>query len=308
MRRTGPPPRKLTRVAVGVLIQRDGRVLLADRPAGKPYAGYWEFPGGKIELGEDVAAALQRELHEELGIEIGRSAPWVTFEFDYPHAHVELQFRLVHEWRGDPHSREGQQMGFFDPAGPLPQPLLPAAVPALRWLQLPPTIVVTAPRTASALTGGLPDSTRSARCAQVPVIVVEADWRAAGSQVDLHRILSAPAMQGRRLLVSGPGAQEVRDGAGWVLEAAELAACRRRADATRAAWVDAVGDLQLAVDGGCDFVLVRSDSLAEELSHRPPALPAYLPQRRAPAGTKISTHRQPHWRWHDLRLAQETAA
>jgi len=57
------PRRKVTRVAVGVLLRADGSVLLADRPAGKPYAGYWEFPGGKIEPGEDVAVALARELH-----------------------------------------------------------------------------------------------------------------------------------------------------------------------------------------------------------------------------------------------------
>ncbi|HSW33285.1 MAG TPA: NUDIX domain-containing protein, partial [Steroidobacteraceae bacterium] len=94
-----PTRRRVTRVAVGVLIRDDGCVLLADRPIGKPYAGYWEFPGGKIEPGEDVSAALERELGEELGIEIGRSVPWVTFEFDYPHAYVELQFRFVRRWR-----------------------------------------------------------------------------------------------------------------------------------------------------------------------------------------------------------------
>ncbi len=60
-------------VAAGVLIRRDGRFLLASRPAGKPYASYWEFPGGKVEGGESVAEALARELHEELGIRIGHS-------------------------------------------------------------------------------------------------------------------------------------------------------------------------------------------------------------------------------------------
>lgn len=129
-------------VAVGVLVRADGKVLLADRPQGKPYAGYWEFPGGKIEPGETVAAALKRELHEELGIDIGPALPWVVFEHDYPHAYVRLNFCRVFEWRGEPHARENQRLGFFDPAQPLPAPLLPAAVPALRWLALPPVYAV----------------------------------------------------------------------------------------------------------------------------------------------------------------------
>lgn len=128
--------RPITEVAVGVLVRADGAVLLADRPAGKPYAGYWEFPGGKIEHAETVAAALARELHEELGVSIGASLPWVTFEYDYPHAYVRLHFCRIFDWRGTPHAREGQRLDFFDPAATLPQPLLPAAIPALRWLTL----------------------------------------------------------------------------------------------------------------------------------------------------------------------------
>jgi 8-oxo-dGTP diphosphatase len=123
---------------VGVLLRPDGAVLLADRPAGKPYAGYWEFPGGKIEAGETVAGALARELHEELGLDIGPVLPWVTFEFDYPHAYVRLHFCRVYEWHGQAHPREGQRLGFFSlQHDALPAPLLPAALPALRWLTLP---------------------------------------------------------------------------------------------------------------------------------------------------------------------------
>jgi 8-oxo-dGTP diphosphatase len=132
-----PDGRKITEVAVGVLWRADGAVLLADRPAGKPYAGYWEFPGGKIEPGESVEHALARELNEELGIDIGPAQPWVTFEFDYPHAYVRLHFCRVYDWRGEPQGREGQQLRFFRLDQPLPQPLLPAAQPALRWLTLP---------------------------------------------------------------------------------------------------------------------------------------------------------------------------
>ncbi|MCX8004554.1 MAG: NUDIX domain-containing protein [Burkholderiaceae bacterium] len=124
-------------VAVGVLLRADGSVLLADRPAGKPYAGHWEFPGGKIEAGETVAQALARELDEELGLAIDNALPWVTYEHDYPHAFVRLHFARVYAWRGQPQPREGQRVAFYPIAGPLPAPLLPAALPALAWLRLP---------------------------------------------------------------------------------------------------------------------------------------------------------------------------
>lgn len=130
-------------VAVGILIRRDGCLLLASRPEGKPYAGYWEFPGGKLEPGEAVDHALARELHEELGIDIGTPFPWVVRVFDYPHALVRLHFRRVHDWQGEPHAREGQRFGFFDLAA-LPAPLLPATVPVLRGLELAPVYAVSA--------------------------------------------------------------------------------------------------------------------------------------------------------------------
>jgi len=135
--------RVVTEVAVGVLV-RDGSVLLADRPPGKAYSGYWEFPGGKIEPGETVAAALARELREELALAIGSSVPWVTFEFDYPHAYVRLHFERVFDWSGSPHAREGQRFLFHRIGEPPPTPLLPAAVPALRWLALPDLFVTEA--------------------------------------------------------------------------------------------------------------------------------------------------------------------
>ena len=104
-------------VAVGVLIERDaagreGRFLLTSRPEGKVYAGYWEFPGGKLEAGESVHDALARELHEELGITIGASHPWKDLVMDYPHARVRLHFRKVFDWRGDFEMREGQAMAW----------------------------------------------------------------------------------------------------------------------------------------------------------------------------------------------------
>ena len=135
--------RAIVDVAVGVLLRDDGRFLLASRPEGTPYAHYWEFPGGKLEPGESVAHALARELHEELGIDIGAVLPWVVREFEYPHAHVRLHFCRVTDWRGTPHPREGQALHFATLQDLPPGALLPATIPVLRWLDLPPVLAVT---------------------------------------------------------------------------------------------------------------------------------------------------------------------
>jgi 8-oxo-dGTP diphosphatase len=127
-----PPERVPVDVAVGVLIDREGRFLLTSRPAGKVYAGYWEFPGGKVEPGETIAEALKRELAEELGIAAGPVLPWRQWVMDYPHARVRLHFCKVHEWRGDFEMREGQCMAWQT----LPvevAPVLPGTLPVLQW-------------------------------------------------------------------------------------------------------------------------------------------------------------------------------
>jgi 8-oxo-dGTP diphosphatase len=99
----------VVRVAAAVLLRGDGVVLLAQRPAGKAYAGYWEFPGGKLEPGENPGEALTRELREELGIRVRRASPWFIQEFVYPHAHVELHFFRC-ELLGEPRPVLEQEM------------------------------------------------------------------------------------------------------------------------------------------------------------------------------------------------------
>ena len=116
-------------VAVGILIRPDGDILLAQRPPGKPYAGYWEFPGGKVEPDEPILAALQREFMEELGIEVLSAQPWCCVEHVYEHAHVRLHFYLSRQWRGEPQSLEGQAFAW---QGALEvTPVLPATIPLL---------------------------------------------------------------------------------------------------------------------------------------------------------------------------------
>jgi 8-oxo-dGTP diphosphatase len=124
-------------VAAAVIVRDDGRFLLAQRPAGKVYAGYWEFPGGKVENGESASHALKRELHEELGIDVERAYPWITRDYDYEHAAVRLRFFRVTAWRGVPRSREAQEFSWQSARDVTVAPLLPANGPILRALDLP---------------------------------------------------------------------------------------------------------------------------------------------------------------------------
>ncbi len=274
---TAPPRRGLTHVAVGVLVRDDGHVLLADRPHGKPYAGYWEFPGGKIEEGERVCHALERELREELGIEIAGSVPWLTFEYDYPHARVELQFRIVRRWRGAPHPREGQRLRFVDPTRELPQPLLPAAIQPLRWLLLPRSILVGATQKTSAATpsgvgpGAAPESGSR--------LIVDADGCCLGGGSSGESD-SAAIRDGSDRLDAAPAA-------GIVGQATESAALGITAKRWKGAWVESEHDLLRAWLEACDFVLVSSMRLAERLRVSPGPLPAYVPKRHPP--TRLAT-------------------
>ena len=130
-------------VAVGVIRRADGRVLLAQRPSGKAMAGYWEFPGGKIEPGESPRDALARELHEELSIDIHNAQPWLTRTFQYPHAIARLQLFRVTEWLGEPHGREDQQLSWQDPHCINIVPLLPANHDIMDALRLPSLYAIT---------------------------------------------------------------------------------------------------------------------------------------------------------------------
>ena len=137
-----PSPARIE-VAAAVITRPDGSFLLGQRPAGKVYAGYWEFPGGKVEAGEAPPAALRRELHEELGIEVRTAYPWLTRDYDYAHAAVRLRFFRVTAWEGTPHGRENQIFTWQLPHAINIDPLLPANGPILRALELPPVYAIT---------------------------------------------------------------------------------------------------------------------------------------------------------------------
>jgi 8-oxo-dGTP diphosphatase len=124
--------RSLVQVAVGVLVRDDDSFLLTSRPEGKAYAGYWEFPGGKLEVDETVEQALCRELQEEIGITILDCRLWKTERVDYPHALVQLNFCKVTQWTGELQMLESQSFAWQQ----LPvtvTPVLPGTVPVLQW-------------------------------------------------------------------------------------------------------------------------------------------------------------------------------
>lgn len=126
--------RLVTEVAVGILIRPNGDFLMTTRPVGKAYAGYWEFPGGKLEAKESVVEALRRELIEEIGVTIEDAQVWRTSVIDYPHALVRLNFCKISRWSGILHMHESQQFSWQS----LPvqvEPVLAGTVPVLHWLE-----------------------------------------------------------------------------------------------------------------------------------------------------------------------------
>jgi len=192
----------IVRVAVAVILRRDGQVLLAQRPSGKVYAGYWEFPGGKLEPGESPRDALVRELHEELGLDVRRAAPWLVQRYVYPHAHVELNFFRVFEWDGEPVGHDGQAFAWQIPGRFDVAPLLPANTTVLRALQLPSVYGITMAgeigeeaflrRARAAVSGGL-------RLIQLR----EKDWPHPRQRALCDALIGLAAPFGARVLLNG---------------------------------------------------------------------------------------------------------
>lgn len=133
--------RPIVEVAVGVVVKPDQSILLGQRPVGKPYAGYWEFPGGKIETGETILQALRRELQEEINLTINDANELLVIEHDYPHAYVRLHICVVTSWVGDLMGLEGQELIWLSKyelenidQSPV-KPILPATLPILQDLK-----------------------------------------------------------------------------------------------------------------------------------------------------------------------------
>jgi 8-oxo-dGTP diphosphatase len=198
---TVPDTRKITEVAAAVIERPDGTFLLAQRPEGKPYPGYWEFPGGKIEPGEDARAALVRELREELGIEVREAAPWITRVYAYTHATVRLHFFRVTAWEHEPRPLEDQDIRWQRIGAPEVAPMLPANAPVLAALALPAVMIVSSASESSieAWIRGL-----EARLAHERLLVQvrEKDFDRMRVQHLLSRILARTEPLGSRVVVN----------------------------------------------------------------------------------------------------------
>lgn len=136
---------KVIDVAAAALFDARGRVLINERPPGKSHAGEWEFPGGKIEVGETPAEAVVRELDEELGVRVTLDAarPLIRLSHDYPDKRVHLHVWSVADFAGEPESREGQRLAWVSPADLPRWPLLPADAPIVTALRLPDRYLIT---------------------------------------------------------------------------------------------------------------------------------------------------------------------
>lgn len=232
---------QIVEVAAAVMLRADGsEFLLAQRPEGKVYAGYWEFPGGKVEPGESVREALIRELHEELGITVTDCSPWLTRQFTYPHATVRLNFWRVTAWTGEigitaplEHSAvDWQKCGESASVAPI----LPANDPILKALALPTTMAITMAETEGverqlerleeALGNGLRLIQLRDKTLSPPMRLWFADT-----------VIQLAHSHGALVLINGDAELACRVGAdGLHLPAAQLATCTQRPDF---AWVGA---------------------------------------------------------------------
>ncbi|OZI77434.1 Nudix family hydrolase [Bordetella genomosp. 12] len=198
-------PEPIIDVAAGLILRPDGQLLLGQRPEGKPWAGWWELPGGKLEPGETVLQALARELQEELGITVTESRRWVCYVHAYPHTTVRLAFCFVTGWTGEPRGLENQRLAWVDPrqAGQVGE-LLPATLPPLRWLQLPQTYAISAVGSADALPAFLQRLERALAAGLKLVQWREPAWPGgpAASRAGFEATLQRCRQAGARLLVN----------------------------------------------------------------------------------------------------------
>jgi 8-oxo-dGTP diphosphatase len=249
----------VVRVAAAVILRSDGRVLLAQRPAGKAYAGYWEFPGGKLEPGESMRAALDRELLEELGLVVRRAAPWLVQRYTYPHAQVELHFFRVFEWEGEPVGHDGQAFAWQTPGAFDVEPLLPANTRVLRALVLPPVYGIT-------MAEDLGEATFLARAERfLPrglrlIQLREKSWPIEKQRAFASALLPLARRHGSKVLLNGDAARAREWGcAGVHLTALALGEAHARPLGSE--WLCAASchtraEIERAGDLGLDFVVV----------------------------------------------------
>ncbi len=242
-------------VVAGVLMDADGRVLLARRTSAQDWAGRWEFPGGKREPGEDAASALVRELHEELGIVVEASAPLARTPWSVGARALTLEVRHVTCWRGQPYPREGQELCWQHARDMRRESMPPADWPAVQSLRLPPLIRITPPYFGEA---ELP-RVRAALLAGDALVRLRLDDPAREHQI-ARQLASGAGEERTRLLLGGRQMALARDlGCGLQLQARQIDELALR-PVTASQWCGAschgAGDLQRAQQLDLDFAVV----------------------------------------------------
>ena len=243
-------------VAAAIIEHPDGSFLLTQRPPGKIYEGYWEFPGGKVESGEPIVAALSRELREELGIDVELAYPWITRVYAYQHATVRLHFHRVVRWRGDPHPHECQALSWQRNHQLTVSPLLPANAPILKALSLPTSLGITC-AWASGVEAAL-SSLRQAIARGLRLVQVrEKNLDPAARHDFATRVTRAVRAVGGIIVVNSDVRLATELGTGLHLPSRELMAAHCRPDVE---WCSAschdAAQLEHARELGLDFVLL----------------------------------------------------
>jgi 8-oxo-dGTP diphosphatase len=248
---------KWTEVVAAVLMRPDGSYLLAQRPVGKVYAGYWEFPGGKVEASETSLQALTREIQEELGVTITRATPWLTRTHVYEHASVRLRFFRVTAWQGELQRLDNQEFSFQMPGQETVEPMLPANGPLLRAMQLPPVCAIT--RAGQIGEQAMLNALRSACDAGLRLIQVREKEATSAHRIQFAKQVKALATPYGAQVVLNGSVHEAREAGvdGVHLSAQALLATAVSPDL---AWVGAsahnAAEIEHAQRIGCDFVLL----------------------------------------------------
>ena len=278
-------------VAVSVLRDAQGRVLLAERTARQVAAGFWELPGGKIDPGETAAQAAARELREEIGVQAQRFEPWFVHEHAFPTRRVRLHLFRVTQWAGTPHGHEGQRLAWVDPGSPQVAPLLPSNTRALAVLGLPPALAVSRASEGEGCALFLQRTLPALLARGVRLLLVREPRLAPAQLVQFtRRIVEAGRGRGLRVLLAGTPLAARQAGASGVYSSAQqLRALAARPDA--ALWgVSCHGeaDLHRAQALGADFTVISPVKPSAAHPHHTPlgwlgfdrlaaaaALPAY---------------------------------
>jgi 8-oxo-dGTP diphosphatase len=268
---------KLVEVAAAVILRPDGAFLLGQRAPATFYPGYWEFPGGKVEAGETPYAALVRELHEELEIEVQRATPWIVREHIYEHAHVRLNFFRVTAWRGELKDRVHTALSWQSADTLDVAPMLPANAPVLAALRLPDFYAIT--HAATIGVAAQLAALERALAKGLKLVQLREPAMAAGERTEFFRTATALCRKsGARVLVNGDADLAARSGADGVhLSATQLArlAARPGCDLV-AASCHTRAELERAAALGLDFaVLGPVKSTASHPQQSPLGWPAF---------------------------------